>query len=277
MYVTRSVKGSTTNRSFLVYNDDSSTTDAYEATERHQPKPETCSASLSPDEKRGISRPQKSLYDNDKQQQLDKMKATISKQDLSQGQQGMADRNEHVESPDTVEINDDRWGKIQAGIKEATPCSKESPSNTAPGIPEDQSSFVESPSEQFLDDLFQECKERISSSPSSSFISHAGENTQSSSSSPRNILTPSTSSTSNLGGRRKRADENDDENSGENRGYKKPRLDPTGGPQRGIITGRQLACPLHIFNPEKYCKNGNTGSKYITCSNSGIVHWHRLK
>jgi hypothetical protein len=111
------VKGSTTNRSFLVYNYHSSTTDAYEATERHQPKPETCSASLNPDQKRGISRSQKSLYDKDRQQQLDKMKATISRQDFSKGQQGMADRNEHVESPDTVEIRNDRWGKMQAGIE----------------------------------------------------------------------------------------------------------------------------------------------------------------
>ena len=142
----------------------------------------------------------------------------------------------------------------------------------------DQLNTVESPSERFLDDLFLEYGDQISSSPASSFISHGSENTRSSSSSPPNISTPSTSSTSKREALQKRVGtKNEDENNGENRGYKKPKLGPTRGPHRGKIPGRRLACPFHIFDSEKYCKNSTTRTKYNTCSGPGFPEWHYLK
>lgn len=256
----------------------SNTTDAYKVTERHQLKPEPYSQCLKPDQKSSTLDAQESRSSRSKRHPLGGTISAMSEQDQSLEQQGMADGNENAGSPEMIEAQDDKWRKLLIAREQTTPCGENVLSNTAPGILADQSNSVESPSEKFLDDLFQECGDQISLSPASSFISHTSENTQSSSSSPPNVSTPSTSSTSKRGAPRKRAEKNnEEENNSENRGYKKPKLGLTRSPHCGKITGRRLACPFYIFDSENYCRNDTTGAKYNTCSGPGFSEWHYLK
>jgi hypothetical protein len=235
------------------------TSDAFEVTERLQPRLEHYSQYLKPQHPSGGNI------------------SAISEKDHSLDGQGMADGNENVGSPEMAEAQGDEWKELPVA-RAQTPCGEKILSNTTPELLADQLNTVESPSEKFLDHLFLEYGYQISSSPASSFTSHGSENTQSSSSSPPNISTPSTSSMSKREAPTKRAERNnEDENNGENRGYKRPKLGPTRGPHRGKIPGRRLACPFHIFDSEKYCKNSTTRTKYNTCSGPGFPEWHYLK
>jgi len=229
-------------------------------------------------QKSGTMDPQESSPSKSQQHPSDGEISAASEKYHSLARQGMLDGNENMGSPETADAQDVEWKELPVAREETTPSSEKVLSNAAPEHLVDQLIIVESPSEKFLDDLFLEYGDQISSSPASSFISHGSENTQSSSSSPPNISTPSTSSTSKREALRKRVGKNnEDENNGENRGYKKPKLGPTRGPHRGKISGRRLACPFHIFDSEKYCKNSTTRTKYNTCSGPGFLEWHYLK
>jgi hypothetical protein len=255
----------------------SNTSDALEVTERLQPRLEHYLQYLEPNQESDTLNPQESGPRKSKQHSSGGKISAISEKAHNPDRQGMVDGNESVGSPERAEAQDGEWKELPVA-RAQTPCHENTLSNTALELLGDQLNTVESPSEKFLDDLFLEYGDQISSSPASSFISHGSENTQSSSSSPPNISTPSTSSTSKREALRKRVGKNnEDENNGENRGYKKPKLGPTRGPHRGKIPGRRLACPFHIFDSEKYCKNSTTMTKYNTCSGPGFPEWHYLK
>ncbi|KAH8820612.1 hypothetical protein F5884DRAFT_744962 [Xylogone sp. PMI_703] len=94
--------------------------------------------------------------------------------------------------------------------------------------------------------------------------------------SPPDVSTPSTSSTkSRLPLKRKRKD--NEENGSRDQGNKNPKSGPAKGQRGGSFLGRRLACPFHLFDPEKYCKNTITEAKYNTCSGPGFLEWHYLK
>jgi hypothetical protein len=256
----------------------SNTSDAFEVTERLQPRLRHYSQYLTPNQKPGTLNTQESGSFKSEQHPLGGKISEMLEKGHSLDRQGMVDGNENVGSPEMAEAQDDEWKELPVARAQTTSCGEKIFSNTAPELLADQLNAVESPSEKFLDDLFLEYGDQISSSPASSFTSHGSENTQSSSSSPPNISTPSTSSTSKCEARPKRVERNnEDENNSENRGYKRPKLGPTRGPHRGKIPGRRLACPFHIFDSEKYCKNSTTGTKYNTCSGPGFLEWHYLK
>jgi hypothetical protein len=258
----------------------SNTSDAFEVTEQLQPRLARYSQYLKPNQQSGTLNQQECESSKSKEHPSGGKISAISEKDHSLDRQGMVDGNENVGSPEIAEAHGDERKELPVTRAQTTSCGGEILSNTATELVdlEDQLNTVESPSEKFLDDLLQECGDQISSSPASSFISHGSENTQSSFSSPPNFSTSSTSSPSKREAPRKRVEkDNEDEDNGENRGHKKPRFGLTRGPHRDKIQGRRLACPFHIFDSEKYCKNSTTRTKYNTCSGPGFPEWHYLK
>ncbi|KAH7327062.1 hypothetical protein BKA65DRAFT_480782 [Rhexocercosporidium sp. MPI-PUGE-AT-0058] len=192
------------------------------------------------------------------------------------GQQETAGVNENVRSFDMIDAKDDRWKEFPATEEQTTSCGENIMSNRAPWKLMGKLSSIESPSEKFVGDIFQEHYDQPLSSPASSFTSHGSENTHSSSSSEPEIWTPTSHRVP-----RKRTDKNneEDEDDNESWGYKKPKVGLSKGPQSNLTktTGRRLACLFHISNSEKYCKNGTTCIKYNSCSGPGFPEWHYLK
>jgi hypothetical protein len=136
---------------------------------------------------------------------------------------------------------------------------------------------VESRTEDFLELMFLENDDCVSSSDSS-IVSHATSDTPSSSNISRRVSTDSPNTTLEGSSSREGKEIGHAEDSGySNRGAKRPRLLLAKRSRMEAQQGRRLACPLHIFNQQKYCKNALTGKKYETCSGPGWSNMHYLK
>jgi hypothetical protein len=138
---------------------------------------------------------------------------------------------------------------------------------------------VESPNEDFLELMFLENDDGLSSLESL-IVSHAASDTSSSRNISRSVSTDSPNTTlessSSRKGKEKEIGRGEDLDH-LNRGNKRPRLALDKRPGMKVQQGRRLACPLHIFNQQKYCKNAITRKKYETCSGPGWPNMHYLK
>jgi hypothetical protein len=136
---------------------------------------------------------------------------------------------------------------------------------------------VESPNEDFLELMFLENDDGLSSLESL-IVSHATSDTSSSRNIPRRVSTDSPNTTLESSSSRKGKEIGYGEDLDHlNRGNKRPRLALDKRPGMKVQQGRRLACPLHIFDQQKYCKNAITRKKYETCSGPGWPNMHYLK
>ncbi|KAE9372801.1 hypothetical protein N431DRAFT_536775 [Stipitochalara longipes BDJ] len=151
------------------------------------------------------------------------------------------------------------------------------PETEQPSI-DDGPTYIDSPGDKFIENIFQECNHNFSSSPTTSFVSHGSTNTPQSSHTTRSISLSSPGSAnkraaSNKGGEDGDADEPDHDRGG----HKRAKLASNERLMAVNQPGQRLACHLHISDRQRYCKNGTTGKKYETCSGPGWPKMHYLR
>jgi hypothetical protein len=136
---------------------------------------------------------------------------------------------------------------------------------------------VESLNEDFLELMFLE-NDDCPSSSDSPIVSHATSDASSSRNISRRVSMNSPDTTLESSSSRKGKEIGCGKDLDHlNRGSKRPRLALAKRPGMKVQQGRRLACPLHIFNQQKYCKNAITMKKYETCSGPGWPNMHYLK